>query len=410
MMETKSINTEQYPENDYRSYLQHHGVKGQKWGVRNYQNLDGSLTPLGREHYGYGKARGKGSSESDTSRTRKMTTAQKALEKGPDGFKDTKAYLEAITKDCFSMSDGRVDYANYRSEQKNGIFSGINKRANDAADLGLEALKAIDRKHGYTSDIDTDNERQGWREWFLWEDQTIGLPMVADLINKGYTAKQVNKLIDELEDNYDDRFVDTDKATSLSTAMFDVIEGNWGNSLKIFAEACDEVKNSGSVKAKGAIKDYASKQASNVSEGVSQTVRHPVNFVKSYAESVGAAFKEMPKALATPIDTTKYNRNVFSKLYQMNKQVRDVSITSSNNPLIKASSNIARTSAERLYNPNSFKLPLDPINKASVNLGSKLIYKKDYWNGLSENDKLSAKNEIAYQILLNNMFEIRRLN
>ena len=35
-------------------YLQHHGVKGQKWGQRQYQNEDGSLTALGREHYGYG--------------------------------------------------------------------------------------------------------------------------------------------------------------------------------------------------------------------------------------------------------------------------------------------------------------------------------------------------------------------
>ena len=37
--------------NDYRSYLQHHGVKGQKWYHRRYQNEDGSLTALGREHY-----------------------------------------------------------------------------------------------------------------------------------------------------------------------------------------------------------------------------------------------------------------------------------------------------------------------------------------------------------------------
>ena len=25
-----------------------HGVKGQKWGIRRYQNKDGSLTPAGR--------------------------------------------------------------------------------------------------------------------------------------------------------------------------------------------------------------------------------------------------------------------------------------------------------------------------------------------------------------------------
>ena len=31
--------------------LYHHGIKGQKWGVRKYQNKDGSLTPAGRERY-----------------------------------------------------------------------------------------------------------------------------------------------------------------------------------------------------------------------------------------------------------------------------------------------------------------------------------------------------------------------
>ena len=34
------------------NYLSHHGIKGQKWGVRRYQNKDGSLTPEGRKKLG----------------------------------------------------------------------------------------------------------------------------------------------------------------------------------------------------------------------------------------------------------------------------------------------------------------------------------------------------------------------
>lgn len=34
-------------------YLAHHGVKGMKWGVRRYQNRDGSLTSAGKRKYGY---------------------------------------------------------------------------------------------------------------------------------------------------------------------------------------------------------------------------------------------------------------------------------------------------------------------------------------------------------------------
>lgn len=33
--------------------LRHHGILGQKWGMRRFQNPDGSLTPAGRERYGY---------------------------------------------------------------------------------------------------------------------------------------------------------------------------------------------------------------------------------------------------------------------------------------------------------------------------------------------------------------------
>lgn len=44
--------------NDYRAYIEHdynsiyhHGVKGMRWGIRRYQNPDGTLTPEGRKRY-----------------------------------------------------------------------------------------------------------------------------------------------------------------------------------------------------------------------------------------------------------------------------------------------------------------------------------------------------------------------
>ena len=40
-------------------YLVHHGIKGQKHGIRRWQYKDGSLTPEGYPHYGYNGPRKK---------------------------------------------------------------------------------------------------------------------------------------------------------------------------------------------------------------------------------------------------------------------------------------------------------------------------------------------------------------
>ena len=36
------------------TYLAHHGILGQKWGVRRFENEDGSLTEAGKQRYGKG--------------------------------------------------------------------------------------------------------------------------------------------------------------------------------------------------------------------------------------------------------------------------------------------------------------------------------------------------------------------
>ena len=46
------MNRHLYFRQQEKNALIHHGIKGQKWGVRRYQNEDGSYTQAGKERYG----------------------------------------------------------------------------------------------------------------------------------------------------------------------------------------------------------------------------------------------------------------------------------------------------------------------------------------------------------------------
>ncbi len=41
-----------------KTYLVHHGIKGQRWGVRRFQDSNGTLTTLGKKRYGDPKEHG----------------------------------------------------------------------------------------------------------------------------------------------------------------------------------------------------------------------------------------------------------------------------------------------------------------------------------------------------------------
>ena len=72
------------------SYLAHYGVLGQKHGKRRYQYEDGSLTPLGRVHYGIGQGKHRTKTEATSSKTSSEETSKpkKASEMTDDELRD----------------------------------------------------------------------------------------------------------------------------------------------------------------------------------------------------------------------------------------------------------------------------------------------------------------------------------
>lgn len=43
-----------YNETQYPDFIMHHGIRGQRWGRRRYQDMEGHYTAEGRERYGIG--------------------------------------------------------------------------------------------------------------------------------------------------------------------------------------------------------------------------------------------------------------------------------------------------------------------------------------------------------------------
>lgn len=79
---------------DSNDYLAHHGVLGQKWGVRRYQNKDGSLTAEGRKRAGL-------KPESKFAKRRADAAKKKAAKKAEKDLNDKenlKSYLRKHPK------------------------------------------------------------------------------------------------------------------------------------------------------------------------------------------------------------------------------------------------------------------------------------------------------------------------
>ena len=124
--------------------LQHWGIKGQKWGLRRFQNKDGSLTPAGRKRYG----------EEEDEKSKKDGAKPKTEPK-------TETEVEAPkpkTKAEVLKSGSAKDLMEFRGEISAAEYQNVFKRFEDEKKLAsyseAETKSALDKFDDIMSKVD----------------------------------------------------------------------------------------------------------------------------------------------------------------------------------------------------------------------------------------------------------------
>lgn len=155
-------------------FLAHHGIKGQKWGVRRFQNSDGSLTPEGEKRYGTKeeRMRAREKSKEDRARSKELKSSLKSAKKTYKQQKLKEKLLEEnniakiyknrklFTDDELSQAIKRASlYNQMKSMNKSSVDKAVNfiNKSTNVVNAGLNAFSAYNRVAGITNALSGKN-------------------------------------------------------------------------------------------------------------------------------------------------------------------------------------------------------------------------------------------------------------
>lgn len=136
---------------NYENELYHHGIKGMRWGIRRFQNSDGSLKPEGEKRYGSGKSIGQAIKDYKVSRRRKKNLEkaraariekQQAAIKRQKDLEAGKIPLKKMTNEEIQAKIDRINLEKSYKEvtRNNQNYSRTNRFINKFLDSTVDKL------------------------------------------------------------------------------------------------------------------------------------------------------------------------------------------------------------------------------------------------------------------------------